>query len=238
MRTVSVMTCVFALPSAMSTITAISPAISKRSVAASAQQACAASSSSFIAFWMAASFSSSLGVRASADDATGLGLGRGTGLGETGAGATTRREREQREARHTHQATFGRRYDSTQSTISFVLAPGVKIFAADLLELGQVVLRHDAAAKHDHVAGAARLERVDHGRKQRHVRARHDRQPDGVDRFLDGGGRDHLRRLMQTRVDHFVAGVGERAGNDLRATIVTVETGLGDQDTQFAITHD
>lgn len=34
---------------------------------------------------------------------------------------------------------------------------------------------------------------------------------------------------MESRVDHFVSGVAERSGNDLGATIVTVETWLGDE---------
>ena len=119
--------------------------------------------------------------------------------------------------------------------ISFVLAPGVKIFATpDLLELRQVVLGHDAAAEHDDVAGAARLERIDHRREQRHVRARHDRQADRVDRLLHRRRRDHLRRLVEAGVDDLVAGVGERARDDLGATVVAVETGLGDEDAELA----
>ena len=137
--------------------------------------------------------------------------------------------------RATLHATFGRRYDSTQSTISCVLAPGVKIFATPICSsFGMSSFGHDAAAEHDDVAGAARLERVDHGGEQRHVRARHDREADRVDGLLHRGRRDHLRRLVQAGVDDLVAGVGERARDDLGAAIMAVEAGLGDEDAELA----
>ena len=47
------------------------------------------------------------------------------------------------------------------------------------------------------------LQQLAHARKERHVRAAEDRQPHDVDVFLDGGGGDHLGRLVQSRVDHF-----------------------------------
>ena len=51
---------------------------------------------------------------------------------------------------------------------------------------------------------------VEHRREVRHVRPRHDRQPDRVDRLLRGRRRDHLGRLVQPAVDDLVAGVGQR----------------------------
>ena len=48
-------------------------------------------------------------------------------------------------------------------------------------------------------------------------------------------GRDHLGRLVQAGVDDLVAGVGERARDDLGAAVVAVEPGLGDEDAELAI---
>ena len=73
------------------------------------------------------------------------------------------------------------------------------------------------------------LQQLAHAREQRHVRAAQDRQADDVDVFLDGGGGDHLRRLVQSGIDDFHAGVAERGGDDLGAAIVSVEAGLGNE---------
>ena len=73
------------------------------------------------------------------------------------------------------------------------------------------------------------LEQFADAREERHVRAAQDRQADDVDVFLHGGGRDHLRRLMQSGINDFHARVAERGGDDLRAAIVTVEAGLGNE---------
>ena len=62
-----------------------------------------------------------------------------------------------------------------------------------------------------------------------------DRQPDGVGVLLDHGLHDLLRRLVQTRVDDLHPGVAQRAGDDLRAAVVTVEAGLGDDDADLAL---
>ena len=78
------------------------------------------------------------------------------------------------------------------------------------------------------------LRAVQHRGKQRHVRARHDRQADGVDRLLHRRGRDHLGRLVQAGVDDLVPGVGQRTGDHLGAPVVAVEPGLADQDAQLA----
>lgn len=51
---------------------------------------------------------------------------------------------------------------------------------------------------------------------------------DDVHILLDGGVHDHLRRLMQSRVDDFHAGVPQGMGQHLGSPIVAVETWLGD----------
>ena len=69
------------------------------------------------------------------------------------------------------------------------------------------------------------------------VRAGEDREADDVDVFLDGGGGDHLGRLAQAGVDHFHAGVAQRARDDLGAAVVAVQAGLGNQHSNFFLRH-
>src|SRR5438094_1403681 len=51
-------------------------------------------------------------------------------------------------------------------------AGGEDLLDAGVLELGDVVLRDDAATEHDHVVGTLLPEALDHTREQRHVRSR------------------------------------------------------------------
>ena len=53
-------------------------------------------------------------------------------------------------------------------------------------------------------------------------------------RSVVGGLGDHLRRLVETGIDHFVAGVCQSSGHDLRSPVVPIETGLGDENSYFA----
>ncbi len=62
------------------------------------------------------------------------------------------------------------------------------------------------------------------------MRAREHRESDDVGVLLDRGLDDLLRSLVQPRVDDLHARVAQRPGHDLRAAVVTVETGLGDDD--------
>ena len=64
--------------------------------------------------------------------------------------------------------------------------------------------------------------------EQRHVSATQNRQADDVDVFLNGGGRNHLGRLVEAGIDDFHAGVAQCCSDDLRTTVMTVETGFGD----------
>jgi hypothetical protein len=112
--------------------------------------------------------------------------------------------------------------------ISWVDAPGVK--SSLLLQLRNVLRGYDAAAEDGDVIDALLFEQGDDRGKERHVRSGEDAEPDGVDILLHGGLGDHLRRLMETGVDDLEAGVTQGAGDDLGATIVAVEAGLGNQD--------
>ena len=91
-------------------------------------------------------------------------------------------------------------------------------------------LRNDAAAEDDDVVRSLSLQEVDDPRKQRHVRAREDRQADRVGILGERGAHDLLRCLVQTGVDHLHAGVAEGAGHNLGAPIVTIQSGFGHHD--------
>ena len=70
---------------------------------------------------------------------------------------------------------------------------------------------------------------LQHAREERHVGAAEDREAHDVDVLLDGGGRDHLGRLVEARVDDLHAGVAQRGRDHLGAAIVPVEPRLGDE---------
>ena len=69
-----------------------------------------------------------------------------------------------------------------------------------------------------------------HPREQRDVGAGEQRQPDGVGVLLHGRLGDLLGRLVQPGVDHLEAVVAQRPGDGLGAPVVTVEAGLGHDD--------
>ena len=80
--------------------------------------------------------------------------------------------------------------------------------------------------------GVALGQQLDQPAEQRHVRAGEDREADQVGVLLDRGLHDLLGRLVEAGVDHLVAGVAQRAGHDLGAAVVAVETRLGHHDAQ------
>ena len=97
------------------------------------------------------------------------------------------------------------------------------------------VLRGNDAAREDRdVRGALLLEEPHDLGKEHIVRAGENREADGIDIFLHGRGDDLLRSLTQPGVDHFHARIAQRACDHLRAAIVTVEAGLGDQHPDFS----
>ena len=78
------------------------------------------------------------------------------------------------------------------------------------------------------------LEKLTDTGNQGQVGTRQDGQSNHVDIFLDGGIRNHLRRLMQSGVDHLHAGVTKCRRHDLGAPVVSVEPWLGDENTNGA----
>src|SRR5205085_8570404 len=74
------------------------------------------------------------------------------------------------------------------------------------------------------------LHGVDHTRGEREMPTVVHREPDGVGVLLFGGGDDRLRRLAQPEIDDFESCVTQHAGDDLQATVVSVETEFGEDD--------
>ena len=103
----------------------------------------------------------------------------------------------------------------TTATTWSPVAPGVSTPATPASSsFGDVDVGHDAADD-DGDVGAALAHLVDHERRQRHVRARQHRQPDGVDVLVDRRRGDRVRRLEQPGVDHLEAGVAQDAATTL-----------------------
>ena len=116
---------------------------------------------------------------------------------------------------------------SSQALMPFNELPGPEDLGHTLLaQRTRVGVGDDATAEDEHVAEVAGAQLVHHPGEQREVRAAEQRQPDGVDVFLQRGLGDLLGRLVQTGVDDLEAMVAQRTGDGLGAAIVTVETGL------------
>src|ERR1039458_5758922 len=100
---------------------------------------------------------------------------------------------------------------------------------AELFKFVEVVWRNNAA-EHDGDIRAALAKGLYDQWREGHVRAGQHRESDHVDVFLDGGRRDRLGGLEEAGVDDFHAGVAQQAGDDLDASIVTVEANFRHQD--------
>ncbi len=128
---------------------------------------------------------------------------------------------------HASTGTFAWR----NSTIPATGAPGVKTSATPASFSSRTSSLRDRSADDDeHVVAPVLAETVEDLGHERHVRAGEDRDPDGVGVLLHGRLDDLLRRLVEAGVDDLHAGVAERPRDDLRAPVVSVETGLGDDD--------
>src|SRR6266480_1315040 len=84
---------------------------------------------------------------------------------------------------------------------------------AGLLELGDVFLRNDPAARDEDVARLPFLEELHDLREQGHVSAAEAREADRVDVLLDRGLDNVLRRLPEPGVDDLHAGIAQRVAD-------------------------
>src|SRR5262245_30514045 len=107
-------------------------------------------------------------------------------------------------------------------------------FDADGGELGNVDVRNDPADHHEHIVQPLLLEEIHEPRRDVIVRAGEDRQADDVGVLLQRGRHDLLGCLAKAGIDDFHPGIAQRPGDDLGAAIMTIETGLGNDDAEFA----
>src|SRR5450759_1154723 len=116
--------------------------------------------------------------------------------------------------------------------------PGQKDVAdAEGFEPGDVLLGDDPAREHDDVLRSLFLQHPHDLGEADVVRAGENREADRVDVFLNGRGDDLLRGLAQAGVDDFHAGIAKRTRDDFRATVVSVQAGLGDENADLALAH-
>ena len=119
----------------------------------------------------------------------------------------------------------------TQSTISVVVAPGVKTLATPIFSSAGMSSSGMMPPPKTTMSPASRSASSSSTlREQGHVRAGEHREADGVGVLLDGRLDDLLRRLVQAGVDDLHAGVAQRPRDDLGAAVVAVEARLGHDD--------
>lgn len=101
------------------------------------------------------------------------------------------------------------------------------------LQMSYVALGNDSSTKDEDVAGTSIGELLDDLREQGLVCTGEGGEANCIDVLLDRSLRDLGRSLMKSRVDHFETGVTQSAGDDLGASVVTVETWLGNEDSSW-----
>src|SRR5439155_21440008 len=101
---------------------------------------------------------------------------------------------------------------------------------ACLLELRDILLRDDPAARNEDVARLPLLQELHDLGEEGHMRPAQAGEADRIDVFLDRGLDDILRGLPQARIDDLHPRVAQRPGDDLRPAIVTVQSGFGNED--------
>ena len=106
----------------------------------------------------------------------------------------------------------------------------------ELIQQRDVGVRNDPAQHDEHVVQALRLEQFHDAWTDVQVRTRQDRQADDIRVLLQCRRHNLLRSLPEAGIDHLHAGIAERAGNDLRPTVVTIQPGLGDHHSD-TLTH-
>ncbi|MDQ0714715.1 hypothetical protein QFZ55_004167 [Streptomyces luteogriseus] len=129
----------------------------------------------------------------------------------------------------------GARLWITRSAISGVGHSGVKTAATRLPEHRNVGRGEDAAPEHRDVPGVRFAEEPEELREGRHVRAGQHGEPDAVGVFLDRGVDDLAWGLVEPGADGLDPRVPQGAGDDLGASVMPVEAGLGDHATDRCV---
>ena len=121
----------------------------------------------------------------------------------------------------------------------FQLRPGHEDrLQACIIHQLEVLFGDDPAADDHDVVGALVLEKLRDGRIKIAVGARQAAQAQQVHVFLYRRRHDLLGCLVTARVNHFVTGIAETAGQNPGAAVVPVETRLCNHNTQFSLSHD
>src|SRR5262245_5363835 len=84
---------------------------------------------------------------------------------------------------------------------------GENFFHASVFERDNVILWNDPSAKNGDILSTALVERLHDRGEQGHMCTRKYAQANGINIFLHCGLGYHLRRLVQTSVDHFKSGI-------------------------------
>ncbi len=100
-------------------------------------------------------------------------------------------------------------------------------------EEGNVLLGDGAANDDEDILRAALLKELCDAGNDGVVCAGEYAEADAVDVFLNGCVHDHFRGLAEAGVDDFHACIAQGAGDDFCAAVVTVETGLGDENADW-----
>src|SRR6476646_2062261 len=106
---------------------------------------------------------------------------------------------------------------------------------AGFLEEIKILLWNDAADEKQHVFHLVLLEEIRHARDNGIVCAGKNREANHVHVFLQRRVDKHVRRLAEPGIDDFHAGIAQRTGNYLGATVVAVQAGFGNKHADFAI---
>ena len=106
---------------------------------------------------------------------------------------------------------------------------------ADLFEAVDILIGDDAADEDEHVVHFVLLEQIHDARDDGVVRTGKNGKADDLDIFLQGGADDHFGGLAEAGIDDLHAGIAQGASDHLGAAVVAVETGLGDEDTDFGL---
>jgi len=104
---------------------------------------------------------------------------------------------------------------------------------ADFLETVDILVGNDAADEDEYLIHFVLLEEIYDARDDGIVRAGKNRKADDLNIFLQGGVDNHLWCLAEAGVNHLHARIAQGTGDDLGATVMTVEAGLGYENADF-----
>src|SRR5262245_66466478 len=96
-----------------------------------------------------------------------------------------------------------------------------------------ILLRNDSSAKDCNIPRLFFPEEPEHLAEQSHMGGGMDGKTDSVHVFLKRRGGDLFRSVVDAEIDHLHAGIPQRPSDDLNSAVVTVETNLGNQNSEL-----